>query len=325
VPCLAFRGRATANLRRREVTAMHVAICIVGFRNAGDIAACLDALSRSAHEDFEVRICENGGPDAYRALIEAVPSKLPGGQPVHLVEASGNLGYAGGVNVGLAESPGADAWWVLNPDTLPDRGALEALVRRLAAGDCDLVGGVLYGDDHRVQTLGGRWRPWLARAESIGRGRSLEAIGPARDIEREIDFVSGASMLISARFLQKVGPMREDYFIYCEEVEWCLRARERGIRIGVAANARVLHHQGSSTGSAAALAQRPRLQVYLDERNKILLTKDHFRWRIPVAAPAALLLIFLRFGTRGALPQVGFALQGWWAGIVGKRGMPTLV
>jgi N-acetylglucosaminyl-diphospho-decaprenol L-rhamnosyltransferase len=299
---------------------MHVAVCIVGYRNAEDIRGCLGALAQSTYSDFEVQICENGSADAYASLVEALPKRLPGGQTVTIIEAPGNLGYAGGVNICVRSSGSADAWWILNPDTRPDATALEALVGRLARGDCDLVGGVLYGADNLVQTLGGRWRPWLARAEAIGRGLPISKSLVCVDVRP--DFVSGASMLVAKTFIDVVGLMREDYFLYCEEVEWCLRGRARGMRLGFTADARILHDQGGTTGSARPLRSRPRLPVYLDERNKILVTRDCFPARLAVAAPAALLLILTRFGARGASRQVGFALRGWWAGLMGRRGAP---
>ncbi len=233
---------------------MHVAVCIVGYRDAADIVACLGALTDSTYGDFEVQICENGGADAYGALVEAIPARLSGGQPVAIIEAPRNLGYAGGVNVCLRASPDADAWWILNPDTRPDAAALDALVVRLTRQDCELVGGVLYGADNLVQTLGGRWRPWLARAKLIGRGWPVAHPPPAADVQ--LDFVSGASMLVGKAFVDRVGLMREDYFLYCEEVEWCLRGRARGMRLGFAADARILHDQGGTTGSARPLTEQ---------------------------------------------------------------------
>ena len=300
---------------------MHVAVCIVGYRNADDIAACLGALAKSTYRQFEVQICENGGSSAYRALVKTLPQRLPAGQEVRIVEAAHNLGYAGGVNVCIRASPRAEAWWVLNPDTLPDPDALEALVQRLAQGDCELVGGVLYGANGRVQTLGGRWRPWLARAEAIGRG--LLVSHSAETMDLRLDFVSGASMLVGKAFVAAVGLMREDYFLYCEEIEWCLRGRVKGMRLGFASTARIYHDQGGTTGSGRPVQDRPRLPVYLDERNKILLTRDCFPARLPVAAIAALGLITLRFAARGAWRQTNSALKGWWAGLRNERGYPS--
>jgi len=300
---------------------VHVAVCIVGYRNVADIVGCLEALARSSHSDFEVQICENGGRKAYRILSDSLPKQLPAGQVVVVTEATHNLGYAGGVNVCIRAAPDADAWWVLNPDTVPDDRALEELLNRLADGDCELVGGVLHGADGRVQTLGGRWRPWLARAEAIGRGLPLSE---TKAYSLRLDFVSGASMLVSKVWIQVVGLMREDYFLYCEEVEWCLRGQQRGMRLGFAAQAYVFHNQGATTGSARSLRSRPTLPVYLDERNKILATRDCNPYLLPIALPAALMLIILRFSGRGAWRQTWAGVRGWSAGLMNERGMPRV-
>jgi hypothetical protein len=127
-------------------------------------------------------------------------------------------------------------------------------------------------------------------------------------------------MLINRRFLQIAGGMREDYFLYCEEVEWCLRALSRGLRLGFAEDACVVHHQGTSTGSSRDAGARSRLSVYLNERNRLLLTRDLFAYRLPVAMVASLIVLIVRFGRRGAWRQLGYALEGWWAGLRNERG-----
>ena len=302
---------------------MKVAVSIVGFRNPADILRCLTALEQSTHKEFEIIICENGGPSAFKALSEVLPSELKEGQKVRAVLASDNLGYAGGVNICLRETPAADAWWILNPDTQPDATAMSIQVERLAVGDCEAVGSTIYLPDGRIQSHGGRWRPWMARAESIGHGSALKLLPERDDIERRQNYLNGASMMVGRRFLEVVGPLREEYFLYCEEVEWCLRGVQLGMRLGFAPGARVLHYAGTTTGSYEDIRCRPRVPVYLNERNKILTTRDRFPAKLPVAALFSLALIFLRFGRCGAWRQIGYAVQGWGAGIANIRGRPV--
>lgn len=301
---------------------MHVAICIVGFRNPHDIAACLEALDNSTHTDFEVVICENGGHEAFENLGRTLPARLPGGQTVRIVDAGGNLGYAGGINRCIATAPEADAWWVLNPDTVPDREALAHLCARLALGGCAAVGGTIHDADGGVESRGGRWNPWLARAVSVDNGLRLgEPPGPIA-VGEQINYLSGASMLVGRDFIRRVGLMREDYFLYAEEVEWCLRGVRAGFKLGLAPQANVLHRQGTSTGSVHDVRSRGRMPVYLDERNKILVTRDRYPERLAVAASAAFVLLFLRFARRGAWAQLGYGLSGWLAGLRNERGPP---
>ncbi|HXV00001.1 MAG TPA: glycosyltransferase [Caulobacteraceae bacterium] len=296
-------------------------MAIVGYRNPNDVHACILALARSTHLNFSVVICENGGEPAFHALRRLLPETLPGGQPVRVLSAPDNPGYGAGVNRCLREAPDADAWWVLNPDTEPQAQAMAALARRLAHG-FDAVGGVLRAPDGSIAGYGGRWRPWMARAVALGQGdRRRDAVDPAR-VERRQNYLSGASMMIGRRFLATTGPLREDYFLFCEEVEWCLRARARGMRLGFASEAVVLHRQGSTTGSARPVANRARGPVYLDARNQMLLTRDLWAWRLPVAAPVALMMLAAQYLRRGAWRQFTDSLAGWAAGLAGERGRP---
>ena len=87
----------------------------------------------------------------------------------------------------------------------------------------------------------------------------------------------------------------------------------------------VLHDQGSTTGSADALHRRPRLPIYMDERNKLHVVRDISSWRFPIAAVATFLLLTLRYAARGAWLQWQYAVSGWWAGMRGERGVPPVL
>lgn len=302
---------------------MHVTICIVGFRNHEEIVACLGTLERLDYQKFDVVICENGGEAAHDQLVQALQQASLSNARILVLCAPGNLGYAGGVNHCIRSSPGSDAWWVLNPDTQPELQALSALVRRLKQGDVNAAGSLLYNHAGLVQACGGRWRGWLARAESIGIGTRLVAPPEPKQVEAAMNYILGASMLIDGTFLSRAGYMRDDYFLYCEEVEWCLRARAAGLRIGYAPNSRVCHGQGGTTGSSAPMKIRPKLPIMLDERNKLLVVRDTTPALLPVAVIASLVLLTVRYLRKGAVRQWRFALEGWVAGVRGERGAPS--
>jgi GT2 family glycosyltransferase len=308
-------------MRKRDA-AMHVAVVIVGFRNTGDLVHCIDALGRTAYPDFEVVIVENGGPEAFARDVAALPGSLPGGQPVLLVEAPGNLGFAGGVNHGIHHAPGADAWYVLNPDAVVTPATVGELVARLERGDVDAVGGIIYSEDGTVQCMGGIWNGWFARAVSIGADAPASAPFNAAAIEAQLDYLHGASMLIHRRFRQKAGLMREDYFLYAEEIEWFLRGAKLGTSIGFAPKATVIHARGTTTGAGENIRSRSKMPVYLDARNRMLVVHDQFPARLPIVAAASLLFLVLRLGRKRAWRQIGYGAQGWLAGLAGERGVP---
>jgi len=306
-------------------TPFHVSICIVGFHNDEEIEQCVAALAKSTHDAFDIVICENGGRRSWEQLKARLPDRLPGGQKIECICAPGNIGYAGGVNMAMRTRPESSAWWIVNPDTEPEPEAMAALINRLARGDCHMVGGTLYDGRGRVQAYGGLWRFWLGRPVSLGMGSNVKDPVDGAAVEERMNYILGASMMVDRRFVECVGLMRDDYFLYCEEVEWCLRAGKMGMRLGFAPDARVRHDQGSTTGSAGSIHSRPRLPIYMDERNKLHVIRDISSWRFPIAVVATLMLLTLRYAARGAWTQWRYALSGWWAGVRGERGIPALL
>jgi GT2 family glycosyltransferase len=302
----------------------HVTVCIVAFRNPEDIIRCLDGLDMQTFRNFEVVICENGGAEAFDRLQVAIRERRGGGMPITCISDQANPGYAGGVNRCLSARPDADAYWVLNPDTVPEANALAELVDSVVTRKFDAVGGPLLLPNGEVQTCGGVWIPWIALSKSISGMPAKEIEERASAIEGELNFVSGASLLVTKRFVETVGLMREDYFLYGEEVEWCLRARKHGLLLGFSPRSRVMHMCGTTTGSGADFKVRARLPIHCDERNRILTLRDTASAPLAVVGGlGAFLTLFWRYGRRRAWRSLRFALAGWWDGICNRRGKPS--
>lgn len=300
-----------------------VAICLVAFRNRSDVLQCLSALSQQSFAAFEVIICENGGPAAFAELAAAIPQRLAGGQPVAVIADHANPGYAGGINRCIAARPGQDYYWVLNSDTVPQPDALAAMIADLERRGLDAIGGPVVAPDGTIGTCGGGWLRWVAGPTAIGKGQPADPAPDTATVELRLAFISGASLLVTRHFIAAAGLMREDYFLYGEEVEWCLRARRRGLALGFSPGGAVLHFQGSTTGSGYGLAVQGRMPIYLNERNRVLILYDTEPEPIvAIAAFGALLLIGWRYGRRGAWRAMKIALTGWWDGLRNRRGKP---
>ena len=300
---------------------LHVAVVIVGYNNAGDISRCVAALEKSTYRNFEIVVCENSGDAGFAALQFAIPKILSGGQPIKLIKAPSNGGYASGINIAISHSKDADAYWILNPDTEPSPGAMAALVERMAQG-YDAVGGPIHFPNGEIQSFGGVWLAWRAKAVAIGHGSTADTKPNSARIEQKQNFLMGASMFVSRKFVEVTGPMAERFFLYCEEVEWCLRGISRGMHLGFAPDAVVVHHQGTSTGYTRSLRTRSCRSVYLDERNKMLLTWERYPARVPVAAVMALYRLVGRYCRAGAFAQATYGTLGWFLGLCGQSGIP---
>ena len=99
-----------------------------------------------------------------------------------------------------------------------------------------------------------------------------------------MNYVEGASMLVSRQFIEQIGLLCEDYFLYFEEVDWALRAGGR-FKLGYAPNSVVYHKVGSSIGTSSHPARKSFTCDYFNIRNRILFTRRFY--------PRALPLIYL--------------------------------
>jgi N-acetylglucosaminyl-diphospho-decaprenol L-rhamnosyltransferase len=335
-----------------------VVIGIVSTNDVQNVLGCLNSLDRSVHRNFFVVICENGGADGFDRAATALaaadilrrddgaddgPDISPdiswgqgsarfrlvgGGQPVVLLKSLTNRGYAGGVNtcIAAAWNDPWDAIWVLNPDTFPERDALTALVRRQRAGGYGIVGSKLvFVANGLIQTWGGlRWFPLLGRGRLLGYNQHPATMPDIAKIERQTKYVCGASMYVTREYVDEVGGMDQDFFVYDEDVDWCLR---RGrFTLGYAHDSVVHHIHGATAGASSThKATRSRFNIYMTERNRILIARKRFGAKWPLLASIALVQTLEHLLRVRSLRQFGFAIDGWWAGVRGEVGPPAFM
>lgn len=217
-----------------------VAVVIVTYNSEACIGALLESLVDNTYHSIVV--VDNGSTDSTVQVVESQGS-------VRLVR-SRNDGYAAGVNRGIQAEPGADAYLILNPDVVVGRGLVEGLVGAL---DDDTVGiavpRVLGPDGHRQDSL--RREPSILRAAGMnwtGIGLFSEYVSGDDQyrVSRDADWALGAALLIGRECLDAVGPWDESFFLYSEETDFCLRARDQGWRTRYVPEAVVTHLGGGS-------------------------------------------------------------------------------
>ena len=210
---------------------------------------------------------------------------------VVLVRATLNFGYAGGNNLGMAfalSRGDADYVWILNNDTIVEPQALSSMVERMEAvpeaGICGST--LLYHDDpQRIQSLGGaRYLKWAGIGVQLGSNARWPMDVRLDSIEKEMSYVSGASMLVSKQFLETVGVMEESYFLYFEEIDWAKRAAGR-FQLAYAPNSIVYHKEGGSIGSSRSGRSRSPKSFYWLTRSRLRFTSKYY----PEAIPSVLL------------------------------------
>jgi len=301
-------------------------IVLVNWKRPSDTCACITSLERTVGVEWFAVVCENGSPDnsgaelrnflaekyTERIRTTTAPqvfdyytegSAIP---RITLVLSPTNLGLAGGSNLAYHHAPAdvkAEFVWSLNNDTEVEPDTLFRMIQRMeqdpSIGICGNT--IIYAHDRKtVQVLGGAiYRPWSGLIHEIGKGKTWPCPVDANAIEARMRYVYGASALVTRKFIDKVGLMCEDYFLYYEEIDWAERARKAGFRLGYAPEAVVFHKEGAALGSGKS-TRRSMLAEYYGILGKLVITRRFFPWALPTVYLVALLQILRRY------------MQGYW-------------
>lgn len=251
--------------------AITVAI-ILNWQDAPSTIACIDSLL-AISGDLSVIVVDNDSKDRSLDLIKAhceliaskfgfhvicpsaIGKQTPGTRWIATLSSGWNGGYAFGNNLGIKlalQSGDCKYVWILNADVVvPASSALSSLVATMdedpTIGICGAK--VVYANDATtIQTLGGGTIDKYGRTHQLGQGQSLNSPVDAAEIEKSLDYINGACSFVRREFIDHVGLMSEDYFLYFEEVDWFARARGK-FRLGFSSGAVVLHHVGKSIGT----------------------------------------------------------------------------
>ena len=203
-----------------------------------------------------------------------------------LIQIGENLGFAGGNNVGLRYALARDDFdyvWLLNNDTVIKPNALTEMVKRMQEKpEAGICGSTLpyYYEPEKIWALGGAtYNKWRARTKCLGHDQPTNQAIDSKLIEHDIDFIAGASMLVSRSFLKDIGLINEEYFLYFEELDWAARAWKKYSMV-YAPNSTVYHKVGVSTKTLDKLGKSS-ISEKLVRRNRVLLTRKYFIWVLP--------------------------------------------
>jgi hypothetical protein len=226
-----------------------LAIVVVTHNARDDIARMLDSLATAPPSvPHEIVIVDNASTDGAPDLVR---SRFP---QIRVIEAGGNLGFAKANNIGI-RATASDLVLLLNPDTIVPSGAIDRLTARLDDfPDVAIIGPrVVDGDGHAELSIGGPVNPWREAARKTL--LSLDARGYAfarrwiegqTTREHDVDWVTGACLLVRRADAEAVGLLDERYFLYLEDVDLCTAVRARGRRVLFSPVAEIVHLRGRS-------------------------------------------------------------------------------
>lgn len=229
----------------------HTLSTIIVNYNAGSLLRkCVDSLL-ACPLDIEIIVVDNASSDA--SLYE-----FQGLSQVCVIRNPVNVGFAAACNIGIQASS-APYLLFLNPDCFFQPGSIAPLLAALQSGNrVGMVGGLLVNDDGTEQGGGRRAvpTPWRSVVRALGLQRFSNRWPklfydfhlhkqPLPDSPIEVEAISGACMLVRRDVMEDVGLWDDGYFLHCEDLDWCMRFRQKCWKILFVPDARIIHALGA--------------------------------------------------------------------------------
>ncbi len=265
---------------------------VINYNTREDLRRCLLSLEERLGR-LPVVVVDNGSSDGSQEMVR---EEFPW---VRLVENPGNPGYSSACNAGIRASDRPYPF-ILNSDVEFVEGGIEALVAYMDAHpEVGALGPLVLNSDGTRQMS---CRRFPSMVENVVHGflgeiwpdnpftRSYQMKDLEGEVPREVDWVSGAAMLLRREAVERVGGFDEAYFMYVEDVDLCWRLRRAGYRVVYHPGFRLVHHIGRTS------SQRSTRMLYEHHRSMFIF----FRRRYPgplgmLLAPVILLGLAARF------------------------------
>ena len=237
-----------------------LSIVIVGYRSQTVLQNCFESILKQEGCAWELIYVENCPEDSAKALIT---EKYPF---VKVVEAQKNAGFGAGCNLGARYAKG-DYLFFLNPDTeIKTTDTLKNMMNFMCSHPKVGVSAPLFSCLNDTGLYGAEGRDismiYSGQKEIGNRFQTLPG---------DIAWVCGAALLIPKMLFEKIGGFDESYFMYCEDVDLCLKVRKEGFSIRQVVNTNVMHRGSESTKSWGQSQM-----IYRTTASDFLFTKKHY-------------------------------------------------
>jgi len=300
-----------------------VFVIILNWNRALDTLECLDSFRESTYSNCQLVVVDNGSSDN---SVERI--RKEGGDLI-LLETGENLGYTGGNNYGIkyAMDHGADYVFVLNNDTFIASDAIEKMIDvaeadvRVGVATCKIL-------THPQRNLlwfgGAKYDTRYMIARHVGYGQEDSDL---YNTECDIPWATGCALFMRRAAIEAAGLLFEGFFLTAEDLDLCLRIKDKGYRIVYVPAAVIWHKEAISSGGHDA----PQY-VYYQTRNLLLLHTRHARdlWQL-IGSQIYALLVFVKrvinlMGSKKWRSIVGvlYGIRDGFLGVIGKKDYAVL-
>lgn len=293
------------------------AIILLNWNNYEDTIDCIRSLKLATDDGDEIIVVDNGSTDTSIKKLQTVKG-------LTIIENSENLGFAGGNNVGILYSleKNFDFIFLLNNDTIVSSSFLWELKQAAVQFPntsifCPKI--YYHHDPSKIWFGGGRLRSLtgVPLHQNFGEVDS----NPEDKKAKRIDFITGCAMFIRSSCWRQVGLLDERFFIYCEDVDWSMRAKNLNYECLFIPQSKIWHKEGASLKKLKSSGEFRRYK--LSTRNLILLHRKHSsitKYLMQIVAVILLVVfpnflrLFVRLGPYAAIGPIFGLIEGmFWS------------
>ena len=247
-----------------------VYIVILNYKNREDTIVCLESLRKITYRNYYMVVVDNDSQDgSYEYLKEHE-------KDCYVIQSGENRGYAAGNNIGMryALEQGADYVCILNNDVVVEPDFLTVLIQYMeSAPGTGMAGPVVYefNEREKIQSAGFSITVRTGSTTPLMQGKNKSDPKIRSNIQKNsatfCDGLSGTCLLVRKEVLEKAGLIPECYFLFFEEMEWCLRVQKAGYKLATLFNTGVYHKGSASIKTTGTLSR------YYMARNRVLFVR----------------------------------------------------
>lgn len=250
-----------------------ISVVVLTYNSSKHIKKCLESILKQIHDKSEIIVIDNNSDDETVKVLSSI-------KKIIVKTNKKNVGFAAGVNKGIRLARN-NYILLLNPDTVLKNGAVKEILKCLDAMKADIAGGIAYRVDGSIHGSYVRKPNILTLLFDYTNLRKL-VLG---DIVHKhhyyldekypskpspVDVVSGAFMLIRKDVFKKIGYFDERFFMYLEDVDFCVRAIDKGLKVVLCPKSKISHIGGASSKNS------DRIRHSAWNGSRIEYTKKHF-------------------------------------------------
>lgn len=247
-----------------------IGIVLVNYNGSEFLNQCIDSIKSSTYENYKIILVDNASTDK---SIEKVRNRY---SDIVIIEVGENCGIAKGNNIGIKKALELECEYILllNNDTEIHREMIENMLEK-AREDIMITCKMYYYNPNNIIWCAGGEIDWTnATTIHYGDGKvdNVEV-----NISRFVEYTPTCCLLVHNTVFKKVGFMDENYFLYYDDVDFIVRAKQKGIKVWYESTAKLWHKVSSSSGGS-----RSPISIYYGDRNRLYFINKFYKSKLRI-------------------------------------------